>query len=53
MSLCVEEIGESIIVQHYVEDIAAKKHCRNVPVSDRNGREYPRLTLSTFGANQE
>lgn len=41
MSLNVEMIGGSIVVQHYVEDIAEKNHCRVISISDvfsPNGR---------------
>jgi hypothetical protein len=34
MSLNVEEIGGSLIIQHYVEDIAEKQHCRVISTSD-------------------
>jgi hypothetical protein len=34
MSLNVEEIGGSLIVQHYIEDIAKKQHCRVISTSD-------------------
>ena len=34
MSLNVEEIGGSFIVQHYVEDITEKNHCRVISTSD-------------------
>jgi hypothetical protein len=33
MSLNVEEVG-SLVVQHYVEDIAEKPHCRLISTSD-------------------
>jgi hypothetical protein len=33
MSLNVEEVG-SLVVQHYVEDIAEKLHCRVISTSD-------------------
>jgi hypothetical protein len=41
MSLNVEMIGGSIVVQHYVEDIAERHHCRVISISDvfaPNGR---------------
>jgi hypothetical protein len=34
MSLNVEEIGGSLVVEHYVEDIAEKQHCRVASTSD-------------------
>jgi hypothetical protein len=34
MSLNVEEIGGSLTVQHYVENIAEKQHCRVISTSD-------------------
>jgi hypothetical protein len=34
MSLNVEEIGGSLVVEHYVEDIAEKQHCRVISISD-------------------
>jgi hypothetical protein len=34
MSLNVEEIGGSLTVQHYVEDIAEKQHCLIISTSD-------------------
>ncbi len=34
MSLNVESIGGSIVVQHYVEDIAEPRHCRVISLSD-------------------
>jgi hypothetical protein len=34
MSLNVEEIGGSIVVEHYVEDILERQHCRVISTSD-------------------
>jgi hypothetical protein len=34
MSLNVEEVGGSLVVQHYVENIAEKEHCRVISISD-------------------
>jgi hypothetical protein len=34
MALNIEEIGSSLTVQHYVEDIAEKQHCRVISTSD-------------------
>ena len=34
MSLNVEEIGGSLVVEHYVEDISEKQHCRVISTSD-------------------
>lgn len=40
MSLNVERIGDSLLVQHYIEDISEKDHCRVNSISDSlsNGR---------------
>lgn len=47
MSLNVECIGGSIVVQHYVEDIAEPHHCRVISLSDvfsPNGRTKVKVT---------
>ncbi len=47
MSLNVESIGGSIVVQHYVEDIAQPHHCRVISLSDvfsPNGRTKVKVT---------
>jgi hypothetical protein len=41
MSINVEDIGGALIVEHYVEEIAEKLHCRVISTSDvLIGREY-------------
>jgi hypothetical protein len=41
MSINVEDIGGALIVEHYVEDISEKLHCRVHSISDLLiGREY-------------
>ncbi len=41
MSINVEDVGGALIVEHYVEDVSEKLHCRVQSVSDLLfGREY-------------
>jgi hypothetical protein len=41
MSINVEDVGGALIVEHYVEDVSEKLHCRVVSTSDLLiGREY-------------
>jgi hypothetical protein len=41
MSINVEDVGGALIVEHYVENISEKLHCRVVSISDLLiGREY-------------
>lgn len=41
MSINVEDIGGALIVEHYIEDISEKLHCRVQSISDLLiGREY-------------
>jgi hypothetical protein len=41
MSINVEDVGGALIVEHYVENISKKLHCRVVSISDLLiGREY-------------
>ncbi len=41
MSINVEDVGGALIVEHYVEDVSEKLHCRVQSISDLLfGREY-------------
>ncbi|WP_099025493.1 hypothetical protein [Mycolicibacterium palauense] len=46
MSINVEDIGGALIVEHYVEDISEKLHCRVHSISDNLiGREYTKTEV--------
>jgi hypothetical protein len=45
MSINVEMIGGSIVVQHYVEDIAEKHHIRLISLSDTFSPIVPAIVL--------
>lgn len=46
MSINVERIGETLLFEHYVEDISEAHHCRVVSVSDFLNDRLGRATIS-------
>lgn len=46
MSINVERIGETLVVEHYAEDISDAHHCRVVSVSDFLNQRLGQATIN-------